>query len=154
MWRDSRRLTRSRAEDLGPESVSAALHSCLSSGLTSRSKHIVSWVEKLLAPVVAQRYCERLVVGKRYKFLAGGVHATELKGRGAGKTVTVLPLRPTVCGLPTALSLFVSVPVRRPLVLKVTEMLQFFPVARVALQLLVFTKSPVAGPSEQMPFST
>lgn len=70
---------------------------------------------------------------------------TEPKDRGAGNAVTKLPPRLTVCGLPAALSFIASVPLRRPLLvgLNVTDMLQFLPDPKVALQLLVWAKSPV-----------
>jgi hypothetical protein len=69
----------------------------------------------------------------------------EPKSRLAGNTVTKLPLRLTVCGLPAALSLTASAPLRKPppVGVKVTDMVQFLPAAKVALQLLVQAKSPV-----------
>jgi hypothetical protein len=70
--------------------------------------------------------------------------ATEPKDRRAGKAVTKLPRRLTVCGLPAALSAIASVPLRKPPLvgLKVIDMVQFLPAAKVALQLLVCAKSP------------
>ena len=69
----------------------------------------------------------------------------EPKDSRAGNTVTKLPPRITVCGLPAALSLIASVPARKPPLVgvKVTDMVQLFPAVRVALQLLVCLKSPV-----------
>jgi len=56
--------------------------------------------------------------------------------------VTAVPLSETVCGLPTALSVNVTVPVRLPAVLgaSVTLIAQFAPAARVAPQVLVWAK--------------
>jgi hypothetical protein len=74
--------------------------------------------------------------------------ATAPKATLAGETVTALvpvPLRLTVCEPLAALSSIVSVPVRAPptVGVKVTEMLQLFPAARLSPQLLVCPKSPV-----------
>ena len=72
---------------------------------------------------------------------------TARKDRGFGDTVTKLPLRLRVCGLPAALSFIASVPVCKPppVGVKVTEMVQLFPAANVALQLLVCAKSPAVA---------
>ena len=73
----------------------------------------------------------------------------EPKDRLVGNTVTwlPLPLRLTVCGLPAALSVIASVPLRKPPLvgLKVTDIEQFLPAAKFALQLLVCAKSPVVA---------
>src|SRR5581483_2501387 len=56
-----------------------------------------------------------------------------------------LPVRLIVCGLPVALSLIVSVPVRLPVDVgvKSTEIWQFAPAARLVPQLFVCAKSPL-----------
>jgi len=56
--------------------------------------------------------------------------------------VTAVPLRETVCGLPAALSVIVTVPVTLPVVLgtSVTLMAQFAPAASVAPQVFVSAK--------------
>jgi hypothetical protein len=57
-----------------------------------------------------------------------------------------VPVRPTVCGLPEALSLTLKLPVRVPdaVGVNVTLMVQFPPAARELPQLLVSAKSPLA----------
>jgi hypothetical protein len=56
------------------------------------------------------------------------------------------PLRETICGLPVALSVKVSVPVAAPFALgvKVTEIVQAAPTASVAAQVLVWAKPLLA----------
>jgi hypothetical protein len=56
-----------------------------------------------------------------------------------------VPESETVCGLPGALSLIDSVPVRVPVAVgvKVTDIVQFAPAARDVVQAVVFAKSPV-----------
>jgi hypothetical protein len=56
-----------------------------------------------------------------------------------------VPVSVIVCGLPDALSVTVTVPVRVPVVVgvKVTLMVQFAPAAKLAPQALVWLKSPV-----------
>src|SRR5271157_4488534 len=77
-------------------------------------------------------------------FTAGSVVADTLKSQP-------VPVRGTVCGLPTALSVIVSVPVRAPTAVgaNVTLMVQFAPAASVAgligqavAPVLVAVKSP------------
>jgi len=76
--------------------------------------------------------------------------ATVPKERLVGEMATAfipVPLRLTVCGLPAALSLIASTPVRVPTTVgvKVTEIEQLRPAARLAPQLLVCEKSPVVA---------
>ncbi len=61
--------------------------------------------------------------------------------------VTAVPLRETVCGLPAALSVNVTVPFTLPVVsgARVTLIAQFAPAARVAPQLLVSAKFALAA---------
>jgi hypothetical protein len=61
--------------------------------------------------------------------------------------VTAVPLRETICGLPAALSVIVTVPVTLPVVLgtRVTLMAQFAPAASVAPQVLVSAKFAVTS---------
>ncbi len=74
-----------------------------------------------------------------------------------GETLTVgatpVPLRPTVCGLPAALSLMLSVALRVPVAVgvKVTLIEQLPPVATDVPQLLVWAKSPGLAPVREMP---
>jgi hypothetical protein len=74
--------------------------------------------------------------------------ATVPNERLVGETVTALvpvPLRLTVCGVPAPLSLTVRVPALVPptVGVKLTEIEQLFPAARLAPQLLLSAKSPV-----------
>jgi len=61
--------------------------------------------------------------------------------------VTAVPLRETVCGLPAALSVIVTVPFTLPVVFgaSVTLMAQFAPAASVAPQVLVSAKFALAA---------
>jgi hypothetical protein len=74
-----------------------------------------------------------------------------LKTKLPGKRVIAgalmpMPLRGTVCGLPTALSTIMMAPMRVPVAVgvNVTRMLQLARAARLAPQLLVCAKSPLA----------
>src|SRR5947199_376563 len=69
-----------------------------------------------------------------------------LAGAGVGAAVAV-PERVTVCGLPAALSVMVTAPVRAPVAVgvNVTVMAQFAPAASDAPQVVVRAKSPVAA---------
>ena len=64
-----------------------------------------------------------------------------------------MPVRPTVCGLPAALSLTVSVPLRLPIAvgLKVTQLVLLARVAGLMGQLLLCPKSPLSVPVIVMP---
>ena len=64
---------------------------------------------------------------------------------GSG-VLTPVPVNPMLCGLPNALLVTVSVSVREPATVgvKVTLIVQFAPAARVAAQVLVWAKSPLA----------
>ncbi len=81
------------------------------------------------------------------------------KGSGASETLEMtggfvpMPLSDTVCGLPAALSLMLSVAVRSPTApgLKVTVIVQLAPASRVAGQLFVWVKSPAFVPAMLMP---
>ena len=66
----------------------------------------------------------------------GVVLVTETEPKDSGVPV---PLRVTLCGLPAALSLIASVPIHAPPIVgvKVTEIEQFFPAARLTPQLVV-----------------
>lgn len=68
-----------------------------------------------------------------------------LEGDRLAMGAVPVPERLAVCGLPTALSVTVIVPVREPVAvgLKVTWMEQFSPGAKAVPQLLVWVKSPV-----------
>jgi len=57
-----------------------------------------------------------------------------------------IPVRETICGLPTALSEIMMLPVRVPVAVgvNVTKMLQLDWAARLVPQLLVWAKSPLA----------
>ena len=61
---------------------------------------------------------------------------------------TPLPLNPTRCGLPLALSVTATLAVRVPVAvgLKVTLIMQLAPAARLARQLVVWVKSPLLVP--------
>ena len=62
-------------------------------------------------------------------------------------TVVPVPLRDTNWGLPAALSVTVSVPIRVPAVfgVKVTSIVQFAPDARLELQVSVSPKLPLVA---------
>ncbi len=64
-----------------------------------------------------------------------------------------VPLRPTVCGLPAALSLMLSVAFRVPVAVgvKVALIEQLPPAATDVPQLLVWAKSPGLAPVREMP---
>jgi len=77
------------------------------------------------------------------------------KVRVSGESVTTgttpVPVRDTLCGLPVALSVMLTLAVRLPVAvgLKVTLIVQFAPAARVALlagQVFVSAKSPLSVP--------
>jgi hypothetical protein len=61
-----------------------------------------------------------------------------------------VPLSATVCGVPAALSVTESVPVRLPVVIgvKVTSIVQLAPGVRLSPQLLLSAKSPLAAMAE------
>jgi hypothetical protein len=63
-----------------------------------------------------------------------------------------VPLRLTVCGLPLALSVMLSVPVREPVAVgvKVTLIVQVALAATLVPQLLVWAKSPLAAMLEML----
>src|SRR6267378_8711119 len=67
-------------------------------------------------------------------------------------TLPPVPVSDTVCGLPEVLSVMVSVPVRVPLAVgvKVTLTVQLVLAARLAPQLLVCAKSPLAVMPERL----
>src|SRR5438067_2019107 len=63
--------------------------------------------------------------------------------------VVPLPLKATVCGLPLALSVMLTLALRLPLAVgvKVTLIVQEVPAVRVLGQLLVWAKSPLLVPA-------
>jgi hypothetical protein len=74
------------------------------------------------------------------KFTLGGEKLTV--------TITPVPVRPMVCGLPAALSVIVTLAVRLPFAVgvKVTLMLQLPPPARELPHVFVWAKSPLLVP--------
>jgi hypothetical protein len=66
---------------------------------------------------------------------------------GLSSTTVPTPAKLTVCGLPGALSVIDSVPVRLPICdgLKVTLMVQLAPAAKLEPQVFVWLKSPLAA---------
>jgi hypothetical protein len=100
----------------------------------------------VLPPPVALVSCTTVTAGlPNVKLLAERVTA------GAATAVPV-PVRLTVCGLPVALSVIVTKPLRVPAVVgvKVTLIMQFEPGLTVVPQVFVCAKSPLAATLEML----
>jgi hypothetical protein len=113
--------------------------------------HVFVW-EKVVEPVIVTLLMLSAVLPVLLSVVVSVLELAlftlpKLRLAGLNSTTVPVPVRPTVCGLPAALSVIDNVPVRAPLCvgLKVTPMVQPASAARLEPQVFVWLKSPLAA---------